>query len=178
MLISEKHMRAAVSSVLVLGLALLLLTSQAFAAGKAGLWTVSTTWQFGMRYVPPALVALSRSQGLKPPVTGAPFTHHFCMTRYEADGRQPLHLNSYELDCVNRVVSFKGQRMEMESICHGPVEGVARMQILWRGDTHFEGTYDFKGRFRGDPSRMSSSFSADWQDENCRGVRPFIPQNN
>ena len=69
--------------------AMLLLSSPAFAAGKEGLWTVTTTYQFGMRYVPPALVALSRAQGLKPPVTGRPFTHHMCMTVYEAEGREP-----------------------------------------------------------------------------------------
>ena len=75
--------------------ALLLLTSPALAAGKAGLWTVTTTWQFGMR-----LRAAARwwrwraSRGFRPPVNGQPFIHHMCMTPYEADGRQPLHLNS------------------------------------------------------------------------------------
>jgi len=170
----EIGMRAIVS----LGLGLLLLTVPAFAAGKAGLWQVTTTYQFGMRYVPPALVALSRAQALKPPVSGQPFTHHMCMTAYEAEGRQPPHLNSRDLDCVDRVVSFKGSHMVLETICHGPLEGVGRSQILWRGNDHFDGTYDFKGRFRGDPTRMSSSFSADWQSEDCRGVRPYIPQNN
>ena len=157
---------------------LLLATPQAWAAGKAGLWTVTTIWQFGMPRVPPALVALARQQALKPPVTGQPFIHHMCMTEYEADGSQPLHLNSRDLDCVNRVVSLKGSHMVLESICHGPLEGVGRAQITWRGDLHFEGQYDFKGRFRGDRTRMSSSFNADWQGDDCRGVRPFIPQNN
>ena len=78
------------------------------AAGKAGLWTVTTTWQFGMPIVPPALVALARQQGLNPPRHGQPFIHHICMTQYEAEGRQPLHLNSRDLDCVHRVVSFRG----------------------------------------------------------------------
>ena len=168
-------MRRVISPVIAL---ILLLTPHAWAAGKAGLWTITTTWQFGMPRVPPALVALSRQQGLKPPVTGQPFTHHMCMTEYEADGRQPLHLNSRDTDCTNRVVSQRGARMVLESICHGPVEGVGRWQILWRGDQHFDGSYDFKGRFRGDPTRMSSSFSADWQGDDCRGVRAFIPQNN
>ena len=77
---------------------LLLFPNAGFAAGKAGLWAVTTTHQFATAFVPPALVALSRAQNLKPPVTGKPFTHHICMTRYEADGRQPLHLNSYDLD--------------------------------------------------------------------------------
>src|SRR5438045_3797053 len=70
--------------------AMLLLSSPAFAAGKVGLWSVTTTYQFGMRYVPPALVSLARSQGLKPPVSGQPFTHHMCMVEYEAKGRDPL----------------------------------------------------------------------------------------
>lgn len=156
---------------------LLLLAPQAWAAGKAGLWTVTTTWQFGMPLVPPALMALARQQGLKPPVTGQAFVHHMCMTQDEADGSQPLHLNSRELDCANRVVSSRGARMVLESICHGPLEGVGRAQILWRGNQHFDGSYEFKGRFRGDRTRMSSSFGADWAGDDCRGVRPFVPQN-
>jgi hypothetical protein len=158
--------------------ALLLLTQGALAAGKPGLWTVTTTWQFGMSRLPPALVALARQQGLKPPVTGQPFVHSMCMTEYEADGSQPLHLNSRELDCTNRTVSMKHSQMVLETICHGPLEGVEHSLITWRGNGHFEGTSDFKGKFRGDPTRMSSSFSADWAGDDCRGVRPFIPQNN
>ena len=157
--------------------AMLLLSAPAFAAGKAGLWQVVTTYQFGMRYVPPALVALSRAQGLKPPVSGQPFTHHMCMTHYEAEDRQPLHLNARDFDCANRVVSSRGPRMVLESICHGPLEGVGRYEIQWRGEDHFDGTFEFKGRFRGDATRMNSRFSADWQGEDCRGVRAFTPQN-
>lgn len=159
-------------------LALLLLTQGAFAAGKAGLWTVTTLYRFGMPVVPPALVSLARQQGLKPPVTGQPFIHHMCMTEYEADGSQPLHLNSRDLDCTNRTVSLRRSQMVLETICHGPLEGVGRAQITWRGDQHFEGTSDFKGRFRGAPTRMSSSFTVDWTGADCQGVRPFIPQNN
>src|SRR5689334_24208471 len=103
MRLSEIGMRR----VVLFGLTLSLLTAPAFAAVKAGLWTVTTTYQFGMRYVPPALVSLSRAQGLKPPVSGQPFTHHMCMTKYEAEGRDPLHLNSRDLDCTNRVVSSR-----------------------------------------------------------------------
>ncbi len=158
--------------------ALMLPSAPAFAAGKAGLWAVTTTYQFRMRFVPPALVALSRAQGLKPPVSGQPFTHHMCMTSYEAEGRQPLHFNNRDYDCVDRVLSARGPRMVLESICHGPMEGVGRTEIQWRGNAHFEGRYDFKGKFRGDASRMSSSFAGDWQGEDCRGVRSYIPQNN
>ena len=162
---------------LSLSAAMLLLSSPAFAAGKVGLWTVTSTYQFGMRYVPPALVRLSRAQGLKPPVSGQPFTHHMCMTKYEALGRAPLYLNSHDLDCTNRIVSSRGPRTVLESICYGPLEGVGRYDIQWRGNDHFDGTYQFKGRFRGDATRMSSSFSADWQEDSCRDVRPYIAQS-
>src|SRR5690242_4059165 len=74
---------------------ILFLASPALAAGagKAGLWTMSTTWQFAPSVVPSALVALARQQGNAPPRNGQPFTHHMCMTAYEADGRQPPHFN-------------------------------------------------------------------------------------
>ncbi|MEO8301940.1 MAG: DUF3617 family protein [Rhizomicrobium sp.] len=155
--------------------ALLVAPQGASAAGKAGLWTVTTTWQFGMPVVPPAIAALVRQQKLKPPTNGQPFTHYMCMTPSEADGSEPLHFNNRELDCVNRTVSARGARMVLESVCHGPLEGVGRAQIAWRGNQHFDGSYLFKGRLRGDTAQMSSSFSADWSGSDCRGVRPFIP---
>lgn len=159
----------------VLLLMLLLMAPQgAFAAGKAGLWTVTTVWQFGMPTVPPAVAALVRQQKLKPPANGQPFTHYMCMTKSEADGDEAMHLNNRELDCVNRTVSQRAGRMVVESVCHGPLEGVGRAQIVWRDTQHFEGSYDFKGRFRGKTNRMTSQFSADWSGSDCRGVRPFI----
>ncbi|MFO1249400.1 MAG: DUF3617 family protein [Alphaproteobacteria bacterium] len=142
------------------------------------MWTVTTIWQFSMNKVPPALVSLARQQGLKPPVNGQPFIHHICMTPYEADGRQSLHLNSFDLDCSYRTVDVRRGVMTTENICHGPVEGVVKGQVTFRGNTHFEGNTDFRGKYRGDPARMRSSFTADWAGEDCRGVRPFIPQNN
>ena len=162
----------------LMGSALILAPGAAFAAhGKPGLWTVTTTWQFSPPFVPSALVTLARQQGVSPPRNGQPFVHHMCMTPYEADGRQPLHLNNRDYDCVPRVVSFRRPLMVMETICHGQVEGVGRSQITWRGNDHFEGTYAFTGKFRGDPARISSGFSADWAGADCRGVRIFIPQN-
>jgi hypothetical protein len=155
--------------------ALLAMPQGAFAAGRAGLWTVTTVWQFGMPVVPPAIVALVRQQKLVPPTNGRPFTHYMCMTKSEADGSEPLHLNSRDTDCVNRTVSARGSRMAMESICHGPLEGVGRTQLIWRGNQHFDGSYLFKGQFRGETAQMSSSFQADWSGNDCKDVRAFIP---
>jgi Protein of unknown function (DUF3617) len=163
---------------ILLSAALLLLPLQAHAAGKEGLWSVTTIWQFSMDKVPPAIVALARQQGLKPPVNGHPFIHHICMTSYEVDGSQPLHLNSRDLDCSFRTVSMRRGVMATESICHGPVEGVTKGQFTWRGNTHFEGSTDFRGKYRGDPARMSSTISADFVGDDCRGVRPYVAQNN
>jgi hypothetical protein len=159
--------------------AIVLLALPALAAdtGKEGLWTVNMVWQFTPPVVPSVWTALARQQGLRPPVNGQPFTYHMCMTRYEADGSQPLHFNSRDYDCINRVVSFRRSVMVMESICHGQVEGVGHYQISWRGNTHFEGNYSFAGKFRGEPARMSSAISGDWAGADCRGVRIYIPQN-
>ena len=161
--------------VLLLSFAALLIVPQsALAAGKPGLWTVTTTWQFGMPIVPPAVAALVRQQRLKPPANGQPFVHYMCMTQSEANGSEALHFNNRDLDCANRTVSQRGGRTVLESVCHGPLEGVGQAQIAWRGNQHFEGSYEFKGLFRGETSRMTSSFSADWSGSDCRGVRPFI----
>lgn len=159
---------------LLLFVALLIAPHNASAAGKAGLWTITTTWQFGMPIVPPAIAALVRQQKLHPPANGRPFVHYMCMTQSEADGREPLHFNNRDTDCVNRTVSAKGSRMAIENVCHGPLEGVGRAQLVWRGNQHFDGDYLFKGRFRGETAHMTGSFSADWSGSDCRGVRPFI----
>ena len=121
---------------LLLFAALLIAPQSASAAGKAGLWTMTTSWQFGMRIVPPAVAALVRQQRLKPPANGQPFIHYMCMTQSEADGREALHFNNRDLDCVNRTVSMRGSRTVLESVCHGPLEGVGRAQIAWRGNQH------------------------------------------
>jgi hypothetical protein len=163
--------------VLLILAASLALPQGAYAAGAAGLWTVTTIWQFGTPTVPPAIAALVRQQKLTPPTNGQPFTHYMCMTRNEAEGKDPLHLNNRDLDCVNRTVSARGSRMAIESICHGPLEGVGRAQLIWRGNQHFDGSYLFKGRLRGETAQMSSSFTADWSGSDCKGVRVFIPQN-
>lgn len=152
------------------------LASPALAAGRAGLWTVTTTWQFMPPVVPRALVLMSRDQGIAPPRNGQPFVHHICMTDYEARGRDPLHLNNRDYDCEPHIVGARGPRLVMENVCHGQIEGVGRYRIAWRGADHFEGNYAFAGKFRGDPARISSSFSADFAGADCRGVPVFIPQ--
>src|SRR5262249_59857329 len=125
--------------------------------------TVTTTYQFGMRYVPPALVSLARAQSLKPPVSGQPFTHHMCMIEYEAKGRDPLHLNSHDVDCTNRLLSSRGARTVMESTCYGPLEGVGRYDIQWRGKTQFLGNHYIKGRLPRQATRTRSHAHAAWQ---------------
>jgi hypothetical protein len=75
----ESAMRRILLSATVASLAVLL-TPQAYAAGKPGLWSVTTIWQFGMPRVPASLVALAQQQKLKPPVSGQPFIYHICMT--------------------------------------------------------------------------------------------------
>ena len=152
------------------------LTSPALAAGRQGLWTMTTTWQFAPPVVPRALVAMSREQGIVPPRNGQPFLHHICMTEYEAQGRDPLHFNNRDFDCESRNVSARRGVTVMDNVCHGQVEGVGRYRITWRGNDHFEGTYSFTGKYRGDPARISSSFTGDWAGGDCRGIRVFVPQ--
>src|SRR3954465_8657625 len=172
---SESGMRRAFPITAAL-LLLLLLAPPALAAARAGLWTVTTSWQFSPPIVPKALVEMSREQQIAPPRNGQPFLHHICMTDYEARGRDPLHLNNRDYDCEPHIVSSRGSVTVMENVCHGQVEGVGRHRITWRGNDHFGGSFAFPGKSRGDPARISSSFSADWAGGDCRGLRVFIPQ--
>src|SRR3569833_3635555 len=145
--------------ILYLIAATLLLASPALAAGKAGLWTVTTTWQFSPPFVPSVLAGMARQQGLQSPRNGQPFVHHMCMTPYEADGRQPMHLNNSDFDCVPRVISFRRSLMVMETICHGQVEGVGRSQITWRGGGRGGGAGAGAGGGRGGPARGAAGGS-------------------
>jgi hypothetical protein len=63
--------------------------------------------------------------------------------------------------------------MSADTVCHGRMEGVGHSQISWRGNEHYEGSYDFKGAAQGHSTTMTTHFTGDWAKADCGAVKPF-----
>jgi hypothetical protein len=47
------------------------------------------------------------------------------------------------------------------------------MQMSWRGNEHYEGTYNFKGTMQGRPQEMTSHYTGDFVKADCGTVKPY-----
>jgi len=44
--------------------------------------------------------------------------------------------------------------------------------MTWRGNEHYEGTYNFKGMMEGRPQEISTRYSGDFVKADCGAVKP------
>jgi hypothetical protein len=154
--------------------AVALLTNAAAAAphGKAGLWTIVTAMKMAnMPQLPPEVMAMMKQRGI--PGMGQPVTSQICMTAEQAQMTTPPRSDPAGMQCTPRLVSQTGNSAVTEVVCHGRMEGTGRTEITWRGDSHYEGNYSFKGAMEGQPQEMSSHYSGDWVKADCGAVKPF-----
>ncbi len=128
------------------------------AHGKAGLWTITMSTTTSSR-----------------PGGAISSTRQMCVNEDDVYNDRPPRL-ARNLDCDMRTVRQNASVVIAETICHGRVEGVGRSRILWNGNEHYTGTYNFKGRLRGDPNQTSISYRGDWVKADCGAVRAFIAQ--
>lgn len=160
--------------------AIILLPAAAIAMphGKPGLWTISTTMKMAnMPQMSPQMLAMMKARGIKMPgMGGEPMVSQMCMTpddvKEGAAAQQRLH-NAHGVDCTPRVVRETASSVMTEITCHGGMEGVGRAQISWRGDSHYEGDYSFKGAMHGHPNEMSSHYVGEFVKSDCGAVKPF-----
>jgi len=153
--------------------AILLLPAAAFAGhGKAGLWTVTSTMQMGnMPQMPPEAMAMMRSRGMSMPGM-APMTTQICMTVEQVNGDVPPAMHNRGENCTTKLLSQTATSMKSEVTCHGRMEGVGRAEMTWRGNEHYEGTYNFKGMMEGRPQEISTRYSGDFVKADCGAVKP------
>ena len=154
------------------------LAADAMPHGRPGLWNISTTMKMAsMPQIPPEALAMMKQRGIKiPGMDGAPVTSQICMTPQDvAEGLKASQRmqEQHDLKCTPRVLSESNASVTSEVICHGMMEGVGRTQMSWRGDSHYEGDYTFKGVMHGQPTESSSHFVGDFVKADCGAVKPF-----
>jgi len=156
-----------------LALAVILPTAALAAPhGKPGLWNYTSIVQMpDMPKLPPQVVEMMKRRGV--PAMGDAVTSQMCMTQEQARMTVPPQLKNAGMNCTARLVSQTANSAVTETVCHGRMEGTGRSQMSWRGDTHYDGTYSFKGSMGGRAQSMASKFSGDWVKADCGAVKPF-----
>lgn len=161
-------------STLIAGAVLVAPAALAAPRGKPGLWNISTTLQAAaMPEMPPEVRAMMKQRGLNLPGLGKPIVSQVCTTAEQAAMDRPPNMDREGVKCTPRVLSQTATSATTEITCHGKMEGVGRSQISWRGDSHYEGSYSFKGTMDGHASNISSSYVGDWVKADCGSVKPF-----
>jgi len=143
------------------------------AHGKAGLWNISSTMETAnMPKMPPEAMAMMKSRGMKMPgMGGQPITTQICMTQEQVNGDTPPMHNRQE-NCTTKLLNQTSTSMTSEVTCHGKMEGVGRAEMSWRGNEHYEGTYNFKGTMDGRPQQISTRYTGDFVKADCGAVKP------
>ncbi|HSS15294.1 MAG TPA: DUF3617 domain-containing protein [Rhizomicrobium sp.] len=142
--------------------------------GRAGLWTVSTTMEMAnMPPMPPEAMAMMKSRGMKMPGMGKPFVSQVCMTQEEVSADHVPQMKNNQENCTSKVLSQTSSSVTAETTCHGRMDGVGHMQMSWRGNEHYEGTYSFKGSMSGRPQEMTSHYTGDFVKADCGSVKPY-----
>jgi hypothetical protein len=159
----------------LMGSALILIPAAAMAAhGKAGLWTVTSTMDMkGMPAMPPEAMAMMKERHM--PMPGQPFTTQMCMTQEQVNADKPPAIRNDAVSCDTKVISQSPGAMHTQVTCHGRVNGTGDMQISWRGNEHYEGTYNFKGDASGHPQDMTTHYTGDFVKADCGSVKPYGP---
>jgi len=170
---TRKLVSGMIASVLVLA------PAAAWAAhGRAGLWNISTSMELpNMPQMPPEAMAMMKARGMSMPgMGGAPIVTQICMTQEEVNADRTPQMKNNAENCTNKVLSQTSTSMIAETTCHGRMEGVGRMQMSWRGNEHYEGTYSFKGSMEGRPHEMTSHYTGDFVKADCGAVKPYTPK--
>lgn len=166
--------------VTLLAASMLMLPAAAIAMphGKPGLWTITTTMKMAnMPQMSPQMMEMMKARGIKMPgMGGEPIVSQICMTPQDvaegAAAQQRLR-DRHDVNCTPRVLSETSSSVATEITCHGTMEGVGRSQMRWRGDSHYEGDYSFKGSMHGHAADSASHFTGDFVKADCGAVKPF-----
>jgi hypothetical protein len=153
--------------------AILFLPAAAWAGhGKAGLWNVTSTMQMAnMPQMPSEAMAMMKQRGMKMPGM-QPIASQICMTQEQVNGDVPPATHNQGENCSGKLLSQTATSMRSEVTCHGRMEGVGHSEMTWRGNEHYEGTYNFKGTMEGRPQEISTRYSGDFVKADCGAVKP------
>jgi hypothetical protein len=156
--------------------AVVLAPAAAWAAhGRPGLWTVSSTMQMAnMPQMPPEAMAMMKARGMKMPgMGGSPIVTQMCMTQEEVNADKLPSMNRNGESCTNKVLNQTSSSVTAETTCTGRMTGVGHMQMSWRGNEHYQGSYSFKGSMEGRPQEFSTNYTGDFVKADCGSVKPY-----
>jgi hypothetical protein len=152
---------------------LLLMASTGMALaghGKAGLWNVSTTMAMPAMQMPPEAMEKMKAMGMK--MGSQTMTSQICMTAAQVAADAPVAMPQNQMGCTSNITSNTASAVTAEMVCNGRMKGRGLMRISWSGDSHYEGSYSFKGDVQGHAMESSSSFKGDWVKADCGTVKP------
>lgn len=153
-----------------IALAALCLSDPALAKhGKAGLWNVTSTTEMAF---PPEAVAAMKRAGMAMPGT-KPVTAQMCMSQAEVDSARPPHLDRTATGCDTKIVKETAAAMTATMICKGNMRGTGTIQVTYKGETQYAGSYSFKGTSGGRPVDMTTRFRGNWVKADCGNVKPY-----
>lgn len=156
----------------VIAVALVLTPVAAWAGhGKAGLWNTSSTTNMALA-LPPDVAAKMKTMGMAAPKAQT-FNGQMCMSQAEVDSNSPPHIDQGATGCISKVINTTASGMTAQMTCNGRMKGTGTMKISYRGNEHYEGSYNFKGTVEGNPTSMSTSFKGDWVKADCGSVKPY-----
>jgi hypothetical protein len=147
----------------------------AFAAhGQPGLWTVTASMTMpNPPSIPPEALAQMKARHIPVPGSGEPVTNQMCMTAAQVQQDVPPPMNTRDETCNSKLINQSPELIQAETTCHGRMEGSGHVEIHWRGNTHYESTYTFKGMMDGHPQEMTTRATGDFVKTDCGSVRPY-----
>ena len=128
-----------------------------------------------MPQMPPEAMAMMKARGMQD--AGRAAHHHPDLhdpEQVNAD-KPPAISNREDVKLRHQGAQPSPTAMHTEITCHGRMEGIGQMQMSWRGNEHYEGTYSFKGSIGGRPQDMTTHYTGDFVKADCGSVKPYGP---
>lgn len=165
--------RSVISGLITTAIVLAPAAALAAPKGKPGLWDVTSTVQMAnMPQLPPEVMEMMKKRGM--PGIGQPTKSQICVASDAPSADAVTRMQTqHGVNCTPHVISETGNSATTEVTCHGTMEGTGRSQISWRGDSHYDGTYSFKGTMHNQPQEMSTKYTGDWVKSDCGAIKPF-----
>jgi hypothetical protein len=162
--------------VLIIGMAIaaMFTAGDALAAGKAGLWSITTTMNFGagmpqMPQMTPEQLAQMQRMGIQmPAMPGAqPIISQTCVTPDQAAAAKPPTVTREADKCTMQNLQTTGRTFSADMICTGDMNGKGAFKITYDTEEHYLGSMDFMGTAQGRPANMKMTFEGKWLKADC-----------
>lgn len=143
--------------------------------GKAGLWEVTTSLNFGLGAyrISPQQAEQMRQFGLDLPGIGKPFVVRQCITPAAAARDELPSPQTGDSGCALSSGRHVGNAWQASYACNGSVRGAGQVVVRFKSSERFAGTWDFKGRTAEIPAdiEMSNPLSGRWLGADCGSLR-------